>query len=146
MYTGAGRLVLDSLRMALRGFKVTRVLAREEQVKIWSALSEVFVDNHVDYAWIACQVKDLDRSTVEAAFFEDVAPACYSNLMTPVPPIWTGFDETWLAGTIEASHQARRVSALRRLLDRVLIGYLRFRFKSEWAMIERELEQLICSG
>lgn len=116
-------------------------LARAEQVAVWSALSEVFVDNAVDYPAIARQLRGYDRATLETAFYEDVAPACYSNMLTPVPPIWTGFDSTWLADTIGSAHAARRTSALRRLGDRIFIAYLRYQLKNEWAEITRELDR-----
>ncbi len=117
-----------------------RVLTRDEYVQLWSALSDVFIDNAVDYVAIARKVQCFERTTVEAAFYEDVAPACYSNLQAPIPPIWTAFDSTWLSTTIDTLHQARQASALRRLLDRVFIAYLRYRLKPEWEEIARHLD------
>ena len=118
-----------------------RVLSRDERIRLWSALSDVFVDNSVDYASIARKVRDFERVTVERAFFEDVAPACHSNLQTPVPPIWTAFDSAWLATTIDNLHRARNASALRHLLDSAGIAYLRYRLKSEWQEIVKHLDR-----
>lgn len=56
------------------------VLTRDEQVMLWEALSDVFVDNAIDYISIAGSLKGYERSTIETAFFVNVAPACYSNL------------------------------------------------------------------
>ena len=64
-------------------------MTREERIQLWSALSEVFVDNEVDYAFIASQVAGFDRTMVQAAFYEDVAPACYSNMLAPIPVSYT---------------------------------------------------------
>jgi len=110
-------------------------------MRLWSALSDAFVDNEVDYADIARQLTDFDRATVEAAFFEDVAPVCYSNLQAPIPPIWTAFDSTWLTETIYSTQEARRTSAFRRLRDQAFVAYLRYRLKDEWQSIERELDR-----
>lgn len=118
-----------------------RVLTRDECVQLWSALSDVFIDNTADYAAIARKVQCFERTTVETAFYEDVAPVCYSNLQAPIPPIWTAFDSTWLSTTIDTLHQARQTSVLRRLLDRVFISYLRYRLKSEWGKIVWHLDQ-----
>ena len=115
-------------------------MTREERIKLWSALSDVFVDNHVDYVGIARQLQGYHRATAEAAFYEEVAPACYSNLLAPIPPIWTGFDSAWLSATIEQAQAARRNSTLRRLRDRLFIAYLRRALKPEWAKIEQELD------
>lgn len=117
------------------------VLTRDERIRLWSALSDAFVDNEVDYAAIARQLAGFDRATVKAAFFEDVAPVCYSNLQAPIPPIWTAFDSTWLAETIRSTQEARRTSAFRRLRDQAFVAYLRYRLKDEWQSIERELDR-----
>ncbi|WP_241730240.1 DUF7079 family protein [Pseudomonas sp. SST3] len=114
---------------------------RQDQVRLWEALSDVFVDNFIDYASVAGNLNGYDRSTIETAFFVEVAPACYSNLQAPIPPIWTAFDPTWLAETIDRIHEARRSSLLRRLRDRALIAYLRYRLKPEWQRIEMALGQ-----
>ena len=117
------------------------VLTHDERIRLWSALSDAFVDNEVDYAAIARQLAGFDRATVEAAFFEDVASVCYSNLQAPIPPIWTAFDSTWLAETIYGIQEARRASAFRRLRDQAFVSYLRYRLKDEWQSIERELDR-----
>jgi len=129
-------------RHQLRCSGHNRLMTREERIHLWSALSEVFVDNEVDYTFIARQVAGFDRAMVQAAFYEDVAPACYSNMLAPIPPIWTGFDSTWLGETIERAQAARQRSALRRLRDRLFIAYLRRALKAEWAKIAQELDRL----
>ena len=115
------------------------VLTRDERIRLWAALSDAFVDNEVDYAAIARQLTDYDRATVETAFFEEVAPVCYSNLQAPIPPIWTAFDSKWLAEAIRSTQEARRISAFRRLRDRALVVYLRYRLKDDWQSIARAL-------
>nr|WP_256834596.1 hypothetical protein [Pseudomonas oleovorans] len=116
-------------------------MTREERIHLWSALSDVFVDTEVDYGYIARQVAGFDRATVQAAFYQDVAPACYSNMLAPIPPIWTGFDSASLSATIEQTQAARQSSTLRRLRDRLFIAYLRRALKAEWAKIEQELDR-----
>ncbi|AHL74061.1 hypothetical protein CH92_02680 [Stutzerimonas stutzeri] len=114
---------------------------RQDQIRLWAALSDVFVDNAVDYASVARNLKGYERSAIETAFFVAVAPACYSNLQAPVPPIWTAFDSAWLAERIDCIREARRSSSLRRLLDRAFIANLRYRLKPEWQRIEMALDQ-----
>ncbi|PHM74456.1 DUF7079 family protein [Xenorhabdus kozodoii] len=53
------------------------------------ALSYVFVDNEVDYEYIASVAKHFPHEYVEMVFFEWVAPVCYTNGLTPVPTTWT---------------------------------------------------------
>jgi hypothetical protein len=120
---------------------VRSVLTRQEQARLWAALSDVFVDNVIDYASVARNLNGYNRSAIETAFFMDVAPACYSNLKAAIPPIWTAFDSGWLAETIDRIHEARRASSFRRLRDRAFIAYLRYRLKPEWQRVEMALDQ-----
>ncbi|TJZ77314.1 hypothetical protein FAZ21_02925 [Chitiniphilus eburneus] len=46
----------------------------DRQARIWAALSDIFIDNEVDFGWIARQVADVPLATLEHAFFEEVAP------------------------------------------------------------------------
>ena len=117
------------------------VLTREERTRLWAALSDAFVDNEVDYKAIARQLAGFDLATIEVVFFEEVAPVCYSNLLAPIPPIWTAFDTAWLTETIESTQEARRSSTFRRLRDQAFVAYLRYRLKDEWLSIERELDR-----
>lgn len=117
------------------------VLTRDERTRLWSALSDAFVDNEVDYNAIARQLAGFDRSTIKLVFFEEVAPVCYSNLQAPIPPIWTAFESSWLTETIESTQEARSTSTFRRLRDRAFMVYLRYRLKNEWLNIERELDR-----
>ncbi|AHY42796.1 hypothetical protein UIB01_10065 [Stutzerimonas decontaminans] len=97
-------------------------------------LSDVFVDNEIDYPGIARQLAGYDRAAVKKA------PVCRSNLQTPIPPIWAAFDSTWLADTIDINLRARRASRLRHMRDQVLFAYLRFRLREAWSRIEQKLE------
>lgn len=115
-------------------------MTRDERAQLWSALSDAFVDNEVDYKAMARQLAGFDRATIKVAFFEEVAPVCYSNLQAPIPPIWTAFESTWLTEAIESTQEARRTSTIRRLRDRTFAVYLRYQLKDEWLSIERELD------
>lgn len=63
-------------------------MTHDERVRLWSALSDAFVDNEIDYLEKARQLAGYDRAAVKAAFLESVAPVCHSNLQAPTPPIW----------------------------------------------------------
>ncbi|WP_446750945.1 DUF7079 family protein [Stutzerimonas nitrititolerans] len=121
-------------------------MTRDERIRIWTALSDAFVDNEVDYPAIARQLAGFERAAVKAAVFEEVAPVCYSNLQAPIPPIWTAFDGTWLAEAIEGNEQVRQASTFRRIRDRIFVIYLRYRLREEWHRIERELEEQGSTG
>ncbi len=62
-----------------------------------AALSDIFVDNWVDYQYIASVAKHFPVEYVQVMLCRYVAPVCYTNALTPVPPVWTFFDadELW---------------------------------------------------
>ncbi|WP_423836257.1 DUF7079 family protein [Stutzerimonas stutzeri] len=74
-------------------------------------MSDVFVDNSVDYVSIARHLNGYGRSTIETAFFLDVAPACFSNLQAAIPSAWTAPDSAGLL--IRSLATLKRVGPLR---------------------------------
>jgi len=77
----------------------------DQEKALCAALSEIFVDNDVDLASVAEIAIAFPVAEVEKAFFDWVAPVCGQNLLTPLPPVWTGFDESWLITEIEEVRQ-----------------------------------------
>lgn len=67
---------------------------------LYYALSDLFVDNEVDYNHIASVAKLFPISYVEHVLFYYVAPTCHYNLTGPIPPVWTCFDRDELISAI----------------------------------------------
>ncbi|MGC8385320.1 DUF7079 family protein [Pseudomonas aeruginosa] len=65
------------------------------------ALSDAFVDTLLEPEDIARRIKGVDPALLERLFFEEVAPVCHGNLLSPAPAVWTAFDEAWLEEAIE---------------------------------------------
>ncbi|MBE1273743.1 DUF7079 family protein [Enterovibrio baiacu] len=105
------------------------------------ALSDLFIDNEVDYAHIAAVARDFPLAEVEIALFRFVAPVCYQNLSSPVPPVWAMFDREELLSDI-ASLKRRQVNAgwWRRTKARWLEAYLRRRFADEWETLKSVID------
>lgn len=78
------------------------------------ALSDAFVDTLLEPEDIARRIKGVDPALLERLFFEEVAPVCHGNLLSPAPAVWTAFDEAWLEEAIERRLARQRSSALRR--------------------------------
>ena len=66
------------------------------------ALSDAFIDTLLEPEDIARRIKGVDPALLERLFFEEVAPVCHGNLLSPAPAVWTAFDEAWDAGTSAA--------------------------------------------
>lgn len=117
------------------------ILTPEDKAKIQIALAEAFVDNEVDYAYIAERIKSYDLKIVEDILYSEVAPVCFGNLETPVPPIWTGFKDEWLLDEIEKELRARQRSKVRRTFDELKILWLRYSYRYIWKEILKNINK-----
>jgi len=117
------------------------ILTPEDKAKIQIALAEAFVDNEVDYAYIAERIKSYDLKTVEDILYSEVAPVCFGNLETPVPPIWTGFKDEWLLDEIEKELRARQRSKVRQIFDELKILWLRYSYRYIWKEILKSINK-----
>ncbi|WP_248743318.1 MULTISPECIES: hypothetical protein [unclassified Pseudomonas] len=117
------------------------ILPPEDKAKIQIALAEAFVDNEVDYAYIAERIKSYDLKIVEDILYSEVAPVCFGNLETPVPPIWTGFKDEWLLDEIEKELRARQRSKVRRTFDKLKILWLRYSYRYIWKEILKSINK-----
>jgi hypothetical protein len=107
-------------------------LTTAERASIQIALAEAFVDSVVDYASIAERIRGYDLKVVEDILYTEVAPVCFSNLETPVPPVWTGFKDEWLLDEIAKELKARENSWLRRSFDLLKVTWLRYSYGYIW--------------
>ncbi|MGF1704478.1 DUF7079 family protein [Enterovibrio baiacu] len=105
------------------------------------ALSDLFIDNEVEYTHIAAVAREFPLAEVESALFRFVAPVCYQHLSSPVPPVWAMFDREELLSDI-ASLKWRQANAgwWRRTKARWLEAYLRRRFADEWKTLKSVID------
>jgi hypothetical protein len=115
-------------------------LGDERREDVWEALSEAFVDNEVDYAFIAGRVAGVDPARLEEIFFTEVAPYCGPNLMTPIPPVWAGFSRKPLIEGIREIPERIRRSPIAWLSHKGFVIFCRWHFRKDWRAIAAELE------
>ena len=108
---------------------------------IWAALSDAFIDNEVNYEFIARRVAGVARADLEHIFFTEVVPECAFNVFAVIPPVWAAFDRKGLAECIRDMQARNRRSVLARLKHRVAVAFYRVCFRSYWEQIEAELER-----
>lgn len=101
------------------------------------ALSDIFVDNEVDFKYIASIAKDFSVPTVEEILFEWVAPVCYTNLLTPAPSVWCGFDKKTLWIDICEYHNKKGFTATCK--HKLLVSILKITYRKEWAALKHEM-------
>ncbi|MCO4198698.1 hypothetical protein M2R28_03230 [Aeromonas hydrophila] len=102
-------------------------------IDLCEALSDLFVDNEVDFELIALVAQGFPVAHVEMVLFEWVAPVCYTNTLAPVSPIWTGFerDSLWVEVQRLLAREAKAGFA-KKLSIMLRQFYLRQRFAEEW--------------
>ncbi|WP_426205597.1 DUF7079 family protein [Pseudomonas sp. TWP3-1] len=111
---------------------MAHILTPAERASIQIALAEAFVDSAVDYASIAERIRSYDPKVVEDILYSEVAPVCFSNLETPAPPVWSGFQDEWLLDEIAKELKARENSWLRRGFDFLKVTWLRYSYGYIW--------------
>ncbi|MFB9998175.1 MULTISPECIES: DUF7079 family protein [Providencia] len=96
-----------------------------------AALSDIFVDNRVDYQYIASVAKHFPVEYVQVMLCRYVAPICYCNLLSPVPSVWTYFDadELWEDIGILKNKEQSIFGKFKRDLCTL---YFKNRLKPEW--------------
>ena len=113
------------------------ILTVAERASIQIALAEAFVDTVVDYASIAERIRSYDPEVVEDILYSEVAPVCFSNLETPVPPVWTGFQDEWLLYEIGKELKARESNWFRSSFDRLKVAWLRYSYGYIWKELKK---------
>jgi hypothetical protein len=109
-------------------------------------MSDLFVDNEVDYKDIAkALVKDcpnMNRAELKRTLFEEVAPVLGTNGMTPAPSVWMGFDGEAVIHDVAERLTQQRLSAYRRMRSGIWNSLCRLIFRPWWTGLERELRTL----
>ncbi|WAF99204.1 hypothetical protein NRZ31_00115 [Aeromonas dhakensis] len=111
-------------------------------IDLCEALSDLFVDNEVDYEYIAKVARAFPVTHVEKVLFEWVAPVCYTNPLAPVPPIWTGFERDLLWAEIQCLLAREAKAGFAKKLSIMLRQfYLRQQFAKEWRRLSALLSE-----
>lgn len=100
------------------------------------ALSDIFIDNEIDYNHIATIAKKYPIGFVEYIFFEWVTPVCYSNICHPVPMVWAGFNRDQLWKDLLAFRSRPRKN---RFISKLEKHYLRKKVESDWLILKELL-------
>jgi hypothetical protein len=114
-------------------------VAYSERERIGIALSECFVDNETDYDALAADLRGVPLDLLKRIFFRDVAPVCGSNMLTPAPPIWTGFDERWLIDAIRDLNARRERGVIARWRVNLDVCFYRVALDFVWKEVAREI-------
>lgn len=105
---------------------------------LWFALSELFVDNEINFKNIAKNIDGYDLDTIKFHLFYNVAPICSPNLEQTIPTIWSGFDKSELITNIKA-YGIMNTNQI--TLKRKIKAFLyQLKYKNEWNQLKKYLQ------
>ena len=107
--------------------------------ELWSALSELFVDNEINYDAIAKKVQSYSLDTIEYSLFYEVAPICSLNFSSVIPAVWSFFEIDTIVPLIEQHISRYNNEKLYKLKADFLVKYYKFHYKSEWLELQKEI-------
>lgn len=109
--------------------------------ELYEALSDLFIDNHVDILRIASVAKNYPINYVETILFRYVAPVCCFNLSETIPIFWFGFDLSVLEKEIIIMRKKEKFCFGRIKLS---LGqmYYRFMLRKEWRKLKQAIENI----
>ena len=123
-------------------------MCARERRNCWMTMSDLFVDNEVDYKDVAetltRQCPNMPVDTLRSVFFDEVAPVLGPNGLTPVPAVWTYFDGDEVVVGITQRLERQRASFFYRAKSGCWSAMCRCLFRSIWEDLEKEL--MILSG
>jgi hypothetical protein len=116
---------------------------KPERVRVWSALSELYLDTEVGdlVPGIAATLaaSPYGERELREILADEVGPVVWVNMLS-VAGVWTGFDEKWLTREILARGRGfvRRVPVLREV-PRFLVTFMVLR---DWHAVARRVREL----
>lgn len=109
--------------------------------ELYCALSDLFIDNEIDYKGVAAIAKNFSIDEVNTVFFTLIAPACYTPPSNPVPYIWSMYDPKELMENIE---KQKKMRCSKNWIDKIKIRiqelYLRYIYDEKWNKLKNELD------
>jgi hypothetical protein len=119
-------------------------LSEADREEIWDILSDLFIDNEVDFECIARQLAAIERDPerIKRILFAEVAPCCGRNLMAVIPPIWSGFDRASLIDEIRKTQAQNRNSIVARWRHNMFARYCRWYFREDWRKLAATLARI----
>ena len=125
---------------------MTDSVGARERHNCWVVMSDLFVDNEVDYKAVAealvLNCPNMNRAKLKRTLFEEVAPVLGTNGLTPAPGVWTGFDGDAVIRDVAGRLAQQHLSVYRRVVGRVWSSACRLLLRSWWTDLDYELEAL----
>lgn len=83
--------------------------------------------------------KKFPVAIVEEILFEWVASVCYTNLLTPAPSVWSGFDKKAL--WVDICDYRNKKGFAAKCKHKLLVSILKITYRKEWLTLKNEMLQ-----
>lgn len=117
-----------------------------ERRNCWLLMSDLFVDNEVDYRAVAeALVPDcpnMNQAELKRTLSDEVAPVLGTNGLTPAPSVWMGFDGDYVIREVGERLSQQHLSLAARMKSIIWNSMCRLIFRSFWTDLQRELQKL----
>ena len=113
-----------------------------EQQEVWIALSDLFIDNEINYESIAERIAHLSIAESQHALFYEVAPVCMSNLLVLSPENSKGFTEDDIFPKIQQHLQKMQIDRLYRRKINLKAKIYKIFLKQDWLKVMEEIRHL----
>lgn len=107
--------------------------------ELWLALSDLFIDNEINYSAIARKTQHYSLNIIEHSLFYEVAPICSPNLSRSIPVVWSFFEIDIIAPLIEEHILRYNNKKLYKIKVDFLVNYYKFQYKLEWMKLQKEI-------
>lgn len=116
-----------------------QITAKQE---VWIALSDLFVDNEINYEYIAMRVAHMTIQQVERILYFEVAPVCMSNLLVCSPSIRKGFSADYIISEVHQHLQKMITDKIYAYKVRLKIKLYKVFLKQEWLKLATEIQHI----
>ncbi|NIE65907.1 hypothetical protein [Burkholderia sp. Ax-1719] len=118
-------------------------VSQEMRRECWCTLALMFVDNVVDYHYVAEQLvrhcSSMSMSMLKEVLFNEVAPALSGAVMTPAPEVWLMWDPDEVVALVSRMLARRNASFFYRVGNNISRWQCRSLAQDFWRALEPEL-------
>ncbi|WP_321884752.1 DUF7079 family protein [Paraburkholderia bannensis] len=129
---------------------MTEAISLAERRECWCIMSDMFVDNEVDYRNVAEQLvrhcSNMPLSMLKRVLYEEVTPALGGIASTPAPPVWLMWDPDEVVSLVSSMLARRESSFLYRIGNDFWRLHLRNLARDLWRSLEQELQVVHANG
>ncbi|WP_322046632.1 hypothetical protein [Paraburkholderia sp. J67] len=125
-------------------------VSEEVRQECWCTMALMYVDNVVDYRYVAEQLvrhcSSMSMDMLKEALFDEVAPALSGAVMTPAPEVWLMWDPDEVVELVSRMLARRSASLIYRIGNNFWRSQCKSLARDFWRSLEPELLAVQATG